>query len=456
MSGEMPARDEGEDNKLDLQNETLRRIDEGGINQVRLIVVDLHGIPRAKTVTGRRFSEVMQSGHAWQLPLVAVDIWQNLPTETGYGEEVSFGNGKMVPDLRTFAQLPWSPDTAHVICDVYADDVACPTPRQVLSRVLEQANEMGYHVTFGNELEFYIYSDKDGDFSRVLGMDAWFSEQALGELHEFIDALYRDLDQLGIPVYEIFNEHGGGQLEINLEPDSGLGAIDNVITMKSAIKEIAYRHGYRATFMGKPSNDVEVPPSGYHLHQCLRDHDGANAFFDDDAEGGLTDIARQYIGGQLSHAMGLTGLAAPTITAYKRFRPGTWAPIRVAWGFDNRTAMVRVLGSGGNTRIENRLPSSCANPYLLSAGMVAAGLDGIRNGVDPGEPASHNALEDTRYPQVPTNFLDGIRAFAGDTDLGEALGQDFARAYVKVMELVWERFQTYVTDWEMQEYRSVL
>jgi glutamine synthetase len=170
----------------------------------------------------------------------------------------------------------------------------------------------------------------------------------------------------------------------------------------------------------------------------------------------LSDVARHYIGGQLRHAMGLTGIAAPTVTSYKRLSPGTWAPVRAAWGVDNRTAMVRALIDGPDTRIENRLAGSCANPYLLAAAMVATGLDGVEHSIDPGDPAAHNVLEDERYPHVPTCLIDGLRAFEEDTILVEALGHDFTRAYLGVMKHVWKRFQSFVTDWEIKEYREVL
>lgn len=460
MVGRLESRFDARDER-ELRAQTLRRIKDDGITKVRLAVVDMHGIPRAKMVTAESFAHVMQSGHPWQLPLLAVDIWQNVPPDTGYGEEVSYGNGTMRPDLRTFARLPWAPDTAHVIADVFMPDgTPTITPRQVLARVLDRAHHSGFEPVFGSELEFYIYTIENGVYTPPFGMQAWFTDQALGESRQLVDDFFRYLTELGIPLYEIFNEHGGGQFEANLRPGSGVGIIDQMILMKVAIKEIAHRHGYRATFMSRPSNDEEIPPSGYHLHQCLLDRDGANAFVGtgggasrDDA---LSTVARHFIGGQLRHAMGLTGIAAPTVTAYKRLSPGTWAPVRAAWGFDNRTAMIRAIGHGEAARVENRLGGSCANPYLLAAALLAAGLDGVEHEIDPGQPTAHNVLEDERYPHVPTSLIDGIRAFADDGVLVEWLGHDFARAYVSMMKLVWKRFQSFVTDWEIKEYRELL
>ena len=226
--------------------------------------------------------------------------------------------------------------------------------------------------------------------------------------------------------------------------------------MKLAVKEIALRHGLHATFMARPSNDPECAPSGFHLHQSLLDARGNNVFEDRACGGSLSETARHYAGGQLAHADGITGVAAATVTAYKRYRPGTWAPMRAGWGIDNRSAMVRAILAGEDTRLENRLGASCANPYLIAAAPLAAGLHGIHDRIEPGEPASHDIVGDDRYPLVPLNLLDGIRALAADAVLTEALGSEFSRLYVSVLRGVWDRYQAHVTDWEIAEYREVL
>jgi glutamine synthetase len=438
----------------DLREEVIGRIERDGITKVRLLVTDLSGVARGKQITSERFvRRTIDHGHAWAQPLVAVDIWQNLSPDLA---DLPTGNGVIVPDLSTFAVLPWAPDTAHVLCDVEIAGEPGPTPRRALRRVLDLAHEAGFEPLFGNELEFYVYEDRDGAFAPPTVMQEWFTDQALVKLKPLIDDLYAHLVAMGVPVYEIWNEHGAGQMELNLEPATGINAIDHVIATKSALKELAIARGLKATFMPKPTNDVEVPPSGYHLHQTLNRMDGSNAFWSGDDAKPLTAEALHYIGGQLAHADGLTGVCASTVNAYKRFRPGTWAPMRAAWGIDNRGAMIRAIVNGDGTHIEHRLGSSCSNPYLLAAVQVAAGLDGIANVTDPGDPVSHDTSGDASLPLVPMNLLDGVRALAADTVLTEALGADLAKNYVAIQEEIWMRYQSHVTDWEITEYREIL
>ena len=450
--------------KQDLRRQVTQKIESAGIKQVRIVTVDMNGVPRAKMLTAQRFlGHTIDHGHAWALPLVAVDIWQNLPDRTGFGEEIGFGNGLLIPDLSSFRQLPWEPETAHVFCDlVDRDHKPVPTPRQVLARVLERATTMGYEPVFGSECEFYIFRPVDESrpsnpgFAPLQGMQVWFTDQGLGQMHPLLDQIRRHLVALEVPIYEIFNEHGGGQYELNLSPATGLAAIDAVCLMKIAVKEICYRNGLRATFLGKITNDPEFPVSGYHLHQSLRDRRGNDVMADPSGSLGLSDIGRYYVAGVLEHAAGMTAIAAPTVTAYKRFTPGTWAPTRVSWGFDNRTAMLRVVPGTEGLHIENRLASAEANPYLLAAAMTAAGLDGIERKAEPGEPGSGNLLEDAKYPLLPTTMIDAAEAFEKDGMLTEALGKEFAHIYVALLRYVWKRFLSYVTDWEIQEYRDLL
>jgi glutamine synthetase len=433
-------------------------LEEQQIETVRLVVLDMHGVPRAKLLTAAHFRDVARRGHSWALPLVAVDIWQGMsPEEREFGVETGFGNGVARPDLGTLRRLPWTRATAHVMADVHTrEGEPAPTARQALQGVLDQAGAAGYRPVLGSELEFYVFRpdpDRAG-FGPDFGLQSWFSTHALALSQEFLEDLHTCVTRLGLPVYEVFNEHGSGQFEINLAPGSGLGCVDDVVLLKVAIKEVAMRHGLRATFLAKPANGGSTPPSGYHLHQTL--HDGANAFHDPAAEHGLSVVARHYIGGQLAHAAGMTGVAAPTVTAYKRYVPGTWAPVRAGWAIDNRTALVRAIPGGDGTRIENRLGSSDANPYLLAAVMVAAGLDGVRRALDPGPPGTLNVLEDERFPKVPSSLIEGVEAFAADESLREALGAVFSRTFIRLLRHDWNRFMTHVTDWEIREYRELL
>jgi glutamine synthetase len=328
----------------------------------------------------------------------------------------------------------------------------------VLRRVLDDARSLGIVPLLGNELEFYVYRpdpDEEG-FAPAYGPQSWFSVHAMGMAQRFVDELDRAAEQMGLPLYEVFSEHGAGQFEVNLEPGSGLLAIDRVVALKIAIKEVAQSLGLRATFMARPTSRDTTPPSGYHLHQALLDERGENLLVDETGAHGLSSTALHYVAGQLTHAAGMTAIASPTITAYKRYQVGTWAPVQIAWGVENRTALVRALPAGPGTRIENRQGSSDANPYLLAAVMIAAGLDGIRRCLDPGDPAEENLFQHFRFPRLPSSPAEGVDALVADEELTEALGPEFTSTFAEVLRFDWQRFLSHVTDWEINEYREML
>jgi glutamine synthetase len=443
----------------------LKRIEAENIRNVRLILTDLYGVARGKVVTAARMERAMTEGHPFAIPLFASNLWQrHAPGEHLYSNDIGYRNGVLRLDPLTFAPLPWTPATAHIVTDLYDDaGQIVATPRAVLRRVLDDARSLGLEPMLGSELEFYVFRpDPDGagldaaGYAPVYGPQSWFSLHAMDVAREFVDGLDHAAAQMGLPLYEIFSEHGAGQFEVNLEPGSGLLAIDRVVALKIAIKEVARSLGLRATFMARPTSADVTPPSGYHLHQVLLDASGGNLFADETAADGLSDTARHYVAGQLEHAAGMTAIASPTVTAYKRYQPGTWAPIQIAWGVENRTALVRGLPAGPNTRVENRIGSSDANPYLLAAVMIAAGLDGIRRELDPGDPAQENLFENIRFPRLPSRPDQGVDALLADAELVAALGADFTRTFADVLRFDWERFLSHVTDWEINEYREML
>ena len=440
--------------------EVLKRIQAEDIGNVRLILTDLYGVPRGKLVAAQRMERALAHGHPFAIPLFASNLWQrHAPGEHAYSTDIGYRNGVLRLDPLTFTPLPWTPGTAHVITDLHDDAGAIvATPRAVLRRVLSDAESLGLRPVFGNELEFYVYRPgPDGSgFQPAYGPQSWFSIHALGEAQQFVDELDRAAELMGLPLYEIFSEHGAGQFEVNLEPGAGLLAIDQVVALKIAIKEVARGLGLRATFMTRPTSLDITPPSGYHLHQSLLDAAGENVLADAGDPDGLSAVARHYVAGQLAHAPAMTALASPTVTAYKRYRKGTWAPVQAAWGIQNRTALVRALPDGDGTRIENRLGSSDANPYLLAAVMVAAGLDGIRRLLPAPDPAADNLFDVIRFPPLPASPPEALAALAADAELTEALGPLFTTTFADVLRADWQRYLSHVSDWEISEYREML
>jgi glutamine synthetase len=440
--------------------EILKRIQDEDIGNVRLILTDLYGVARGKLVTARRMERALAHGHPFAIPLFACNLWQrHAPGEHAYSTDIGYRNGVLRLDPLTFTPLPWAPGTAHIITDLYNDAGAIvETPRAVLRRVLADAASLGLHPVFGNELEFYVFRPGPGGsgFQPACGPQAWFSIDALGVAQEFVHKLDRAAELMGLQLYEIFSEHGAGQFEVNLEPCAGLPAIDRVVALKVAIKEIARSLDLRATFMARPTSLDITPPSGYHLHQSLLDDAGQNVMRDAGDPDGLSDVARHYVAGQLAHAPAMTAVASPTVTAYKRYHKGTWAPVRVAWGIQNRTALVRALPDGEGTRIENRLGSSDANPYLLAAVMLAAGLDGVRRRLPAPDPAADNLFDAIRFPPLPASPPEGLAALAADAELTEALGPLFTTTFADVLRSDWQRYLRHVSDWEISEYREML
>jgi glutamine synthetase len=437
----------------------MERIHAGGIRNVRLVLTDLYGVPRGKLISAERFERALTEGHPFAIPLLACNLWEeHAPSERTFSEDIGYRNGVLYCDPKTFTALPWASATAHVLTDLCDDmDEIMPTPRAVLRRVIEDARSLGLEPMFGNELEFYVFRpDDSGGLAPIVGPQSWFSVHALGMAHEFVDMLQGTVTKMGLRVYEIFAEHGAGQFEINFEPGTDVLAIDRVVATKMAIKEVAQSLGLRATFMAKPTNRVDTPPSGYHLHQTVMSPEGKNLFQDEAEPDGLSGLARHYIAGQLLHARAMTGAVANSVTAYKRYQVGTWAPVQVAWGVENRTALVRGLPAGENTRIENRLGGADTNPYILAAVMVAAGIDGIRKRLDPGPPTAGNLFKEITFPRLPTNPAEGLDALLSDDDLVQALGSTFSTTYAEMLRFDWQRFLSHVTDWEINEYREML
>jgi glutamine synthetase len=260
---------------------------------------------------------------------------------------------------------------------------------------------------------------------------------------------------MGHRAMAVSHEYFPGQFEINLEHGPALEVADRTFFYKQAVKEIAWKNGLMATFMAKPRSDLGG--SGYHLHLSLADPTtGANLFHDPRGQAELSDLAHHFIGGQMAHARGMTAVAAPTVNSYKRYVIGAFAPYYLLWGYDNRTCYVRVPPERkGATRVENRSPDGVANPYLVFAAALAAGLDGIERQLDPGAPFVGDAYMNAdcvNTPIIPQYLHEAVAALEADDVLCGWLGAEFVRAFASVKRLESQRFRAHVTDWEFNEY----
>jgi glutamine synthetase len=385
----------------------------------------------------------------------------------------------LVPDMRTFAAIPWSSGgaiaatsgqpaarTARVICDVYTPkgDPFAGDPRHVLKRQMARAEALGYRFNTGPELEFFLFRrDDDGEIQTLPhdqgGYFDFSTDLAQGVRQDMVDAL----EAFGIRVEAAHHEVAPGQHEIDFEYSDGLTTADNAVTFKFTLKAVAQAHGLYATFMPKPIFGING--SGMHTHQSLFDlKAGRNGFHDAENRYGLSDIARAYMAGILAHARGMIAVLAPLVNSYKRLVPGYEAPTYLTWGRINRSALIRVpqVSPGRSTeatRVEVRCPDPSSNPYLAFAVMLAAGLDGIEKGMELGEPVEESLYEmdaarirERGIRELPGTLAEAVDELERDPVIGEALGEHILSRFVESRRADWDEYRTQVTAWEVERY----
>ncbi|HKZ69959.1 MAG TPA: glutamine synthetase family protein [Anaerolineales bacterium] len=435
----------------------LRQIDSAHIRTIKVEFPDFYGVPRTKAVPSRQFPHVLEHGIQFAFPTFALDFGGNPASGTGTAEEIGYADMTAIPDLGTFTVLPWEPHTAAVVADLfYQGEPIALAPRNILKRVLAEYHTRNLFPLVGSELEFYLlkrdngawrtYSDKP---SMVYTWNSTVDPD--GITRKICDAV----EEMGHRALAVAHEFFPGQFEINLDHGEPLNMADRTFFYKQAVKEIACQNGLMATFMAKPRTDLGG--SGYHLHLSLTDpNTHANLFYDPNGDHEISDLARWFIGGQIAHARGLTAVFAPTVNSYKRYVLGAFAPYYVVWGYDNRTCYVRIPPERkGGTRVENRTPDGVANPYLVFAAALAAGLDGIDRKLDPGpafEGDAYTGADPNSTPVVPQYLHEAVAALEQDQVLCGMLGPSFVKAFTAVKRLEAQRFRSYVTDWEFNEY----
>ena len=458
--------------------EIKERAESGGMTVVRLVFADQHGLLRGKTVTMGELPNVLRDGTGIASSLLAKDtsgrtVFPLFTRETPLGlpELRGAADMVMVPDPTTFRMLPWSPGTGWLLCDLRFTTGA-PVPlctRGLLRSVLDQADGLTYRT--GLEVEFHLFRLDDprlgpGDQGQPgaapeVGMlnhgYQYLSELRYDELDPILDVLRANIEGLGLPLRSLEVEFGPSQVELTLQPADGLGTADAMVLLRSAVKQVAARHGHHATFMCRP-HLPGVFSSGWHLHQSML-RDGVGVFA---PEGGeltgsgppLSPYGTAFLGGLLRHARATSAFSTPTLNGFKRFRSLSLAPDRAVWGRDNRGAMVRVLGDGpSSTRLENRIGEPAANPYLYLASQLAAGLEGVAGGLEPG-PAADEPYA-ARAEPLPRSLGEALDALESDRMLADRLGKDFVAYYTSIKRAEITRFSQEVTDWEQREYFRV-
>lgn len=368
------------------------------------------------------------------------------------------------PDYDSFVILPWKEGVARLICDVYCTDGTTPfmgDPRNVLKKVIREASELGYTFNVGPECEFFLFQlDEEGNpTTKTADVAGYFDMGPSDRGEQCRRDICLALEEMGFEIEASHHEVAAGQHEIDFRFDEVLKTADNVVTFKHVVKTYARRHGLHATFMPKPV--FGISGSGMHTNMSLM-KDGKNAFYDPNAELGLSDTALHFIAGLLKHIKGITAVSNPLVNSYKRLVPGYEAPVYIAWSASNRSTLIRVPAARGmGTRVELRCPDPACNPYLEMALCLAAGLDGIKNKLMPPAGTTKNIFAMTKeelkadgISHLPLSLEEALAEFKADPFIKEALGEHVFRKYSHGKKREWENFRTQVTDWEVNRYLS--
>lgn len=369
------------------------------------------------------------------------------------------------PDINSFQILPWREhngiNSARLICDIYNADgtpfEGCP--RCNLKRVMEAAEKMGFSMNIGPEAEFFLFAkDKNGDVTTETQDRAGYYDVGPEDLGEDVRSdIVLTLQEMGFDIEASHHEVADGQHEIDFRYADILTAADNVTTFKIAVKAIAAKHNLHATFMPKPIFGING--SGMHCNISLF-KDGKNAFYDENAEYQLSDVAKYSVGGMLKHVKSITAITNPLVNSYKRLVPGYEAPVYLAWSLANRSALLRVPAKRGvSTRVELRSPDPACNPYLAFASILEACLDGIRNKIDPPAPVESNIYKLTskerkkqRIDSLPGSLSDALEQMDKSLVVQAALGEHIFKEFMTSKKKEWDSFRTYVSQWELDKY----
>lgn len=420
-----------------------------GTHTVALGLGDLNGIMRGKRIPASNWDNICKNGNALSAALFAIDMTCDV-WDTPY---VNMDNG--YPDMHLFpitkpVSLPWEPGVALAFARAEGmDHKPVPIdPRQVLIRQLDRAKKLGVEIKVGAELEFYLLDPETG-MPKDKGNGVYSLERA-AELEHVLGPIRNNINEIGIPVEQSNPEYAEGQVEVNIRYDEALLAADRVVTFRNVVKQLAFKHGYKATFMAKPF--FEQSGSGFHCHYSLWKN-GKNIFADN---GGLSKDGKHFVGGLQKRMAEAAICGSATVNGFRRRQPYTFCPINTAWGIDNRTVGIRIIqGSDSATRVEKRDAGADCNPYLLMATDIAAGLDGLEGKIEPDEMTTGNAYESEVASPIPTDLRDAIELARNSDWLKNVIGTDLYEIALQQSERELDFFNQQVTPFELERYRDV-
>ncbi|MHB8117333.1 MAG: type I glutamate--ammonia ligase [Methanothrix sp.] len=434
------------------KEQVLKIVQEKNVEFLRLQFTDISGIVKNVAIPATQIGKALKSGISFDGSSIE-----------GFAR-IQESDMVLQPDLSTFSLLPWrskdGSNEARLICDVHLPS-GLPfegDPRRVLRQQLEKAQEMGFSMNVGPELEFFLFEKQNGGSATIPHDFGGYFDLGPVDLAEDVRReIIRALTQMGFTIEASHHEVAKGQHEIDFVYDDALKNADKVVTFKYVTKTIAMREGLRATFMPKPI--YGAAGTGMHANISLF-RGGENAFFDSETAMGISDLARFFVGGLIEHACAITAIANPLINSYKRLVSGFEAPVYITWSGPNRSSLIRIpAGRGLSTRVEFRSPDPTCNPYLTFAVILAAGMDGIKRGIDPGEPVDLNVYHLSPAERkalgiktLPANLKEALDYLEADSVVREALGEHVFENIMRLGLLEWEAYNTYVHPWEIERY----
>ncbi|HYC56431.1 MAG TPA: glutamine synthetase family protein [Candidatus Binatia bacterium] len=440
----------------------------GQIDTVMTVFPDLYGRLVGKRITGHFFlEEIATDGMHCCDYLLACDM--EMDPVAGYdfaSWQRGYGDVLARPDLTTLRRAAWLEGTAVVFCDLFHEHDHSPVsvaPRTILQRQRERAAALGYVAKSASELEFFLLRESYEEaerkhFAGLTPFGRYVEDYHIlqGAREEpIVGAIRRAMDASAVPVEFSKGEWGPGQHEINLRYGEVVEMADRHVLYKEAAKQIASAHGSALTFMAK--FDEALAGNSFHLHMSLWSKDGDDPIFVGDRPLSGSSVAssdqfRWYLGGLLAHARECMLLFAPNVNSYKRYVAGSFAPTRIAWSYDNRTVGFRLVGKGASLRAECRVPGGDANPYLVKAIALAAGLDGIERKIEPPEQFRGDAYQAGDLPTVPLSLDESLREFRGSAWVRSVLGDDVVAHYAHFAEVELDKFSRTVTTWERRRF----
>ncbi len=418
---------------------------EKGIKYFLVSFVDLFGNLRAKLAPARAIKDMQKNGAGFAGFAAWLDMTPAHPDLFG------------VPDPSSLIQLPWNPEVAWVACDLWMDGKEVEaSPRVALKRQLARATKKGYRVKTGVECEYFLINQEGTALADSADTQTkpCYDQQAVMRQYPLISEICDCMIKLGWNPYQNDHEDANGQFEMNWDYDDALKTADRHVFFKYMTKALAEQHGLRATFAPKPF--LNLTGNGCHAHVSIWDKTGKkNLFLSKNDDLGLSKLAYQFLGGIMQHAQSLCAIFNPTVNSYKRISAprttsgATWSPSSITYSGNNRTHMIRVPDDG---RFELRLMDGAVNPYLLQAGIIAAGLEGVESKRDPGEPLHIDMYEEGHKVKnaklLPTNLLDALRLLEKNKIIQQGLGEELVGSFVKLKMQEWDQFTSHLSEWE--------